>query len=346
MTPIRVSIMGASGYGGAELIRRLLPDPGIEVLRLSSKDDIGKRANDVHRSLGNLGGDLIIEDLEPEDAARGADVVFLALPHRISMHVTKKLWPTGVHIVDLSGDFRLQDVGTYEKYYKTAHIAPELIKDFVYGMPELSREGFEGARGVASPGCFATAQTLALLPLAHKGWLNGPVSVVAVTGSSGSGIRPGAGTHHPLRCVNLKAYKPLQHQHTPEIEQSLRFGGAGDDLRLDFVPISGPLSRGILVTAIVSLPEGVTDADVNEAYDEAYEGEPFMRVLHDRLPEVAAIKGSQYVEVAAKADGGRAVAICAIDNLVKGGAGQAIQSFNLVMGRPETTALIELPTWP
>ena len=215
----------------------------------------------------------------------------------------------------------------------------------MYGLPELFRDEIRNASYVASPGCFATSQILAMAPLASRGWLEGSAKVVSVTGSSGSGARPGLGTHHPVRSVNLKAYKALKHQHSPEIVQALTRAGA-KNFRLDFVPVSAPISRGILTTAMVDLPSGVLAEDVHEAYQEFYEGEPFIRLCTGRRPEVAAIKGSQYVEIGAVVEEGRVAVFCALDNLVKGGAGQAVQSFNLMMGRKESAGLDTLPVWP
>jgi N-acetyl-gamma-glutamyl-phosphate reductase len=345
MSKIRVSVVGASGYGAAEILRRLLPDPQVDVVHLVSKDDIGKRVSEVHLGLGELGADKIIEDKAIQDAIRDVDLVFLGLPHRISMNMVDAIWDSGVRIIDLSGDFRLRSVEEYERYYGTKHIAPQLLPSFQYGLPELFRSQIRSARAVASPGCFATSQILALAPLARAGWLRGPVRVVSVTGSSGSGANPSKGTHHPVRSVTLRAYRPLNHQHTPEIVQALTDVGA-QDLRLDFVPVSGPLSRGILTTAFVDLPAGVNRADVEAAYGASYDSEVFVRLVKGRFPEVASIKGSQFAEVGFSVDGERLAVFCALDNLVKGGAGQAIQSFNIMMDRPEQLGLSGPATWP
>ncbi len=342
---ISISILGASGYGSAELMRRFLPDPEVRIIRASSKDDVGRTVGQVHAALGHLGQDLVIEDIPAEEAAVGADLVFLGLPHVVSMKVAPSLIKAGVKVIDLSGDFRLQDSGEYEKYYGASHLAPELLPRFVYGLPELYRDEIRKASYVASPGCFATSQILAMAPLASRGWLEGNAKVVSVTGSSGSGARPGLGTHHPIRSVNLKAYKALKHQHSPEIVQALTRAGA-KNLRLDFVPVSAPISRGILTTAMVDLPSGLAPEEVHEAYAEFYADEPFIRLCSERLPEVAAVKGSQYVEIGVVVEEGRAAVFCALDNLVKGGAGQAVQSFNLMMGREESTGLDTLPVWP
>src|SRR5208283_5263922 len=193
--------------------------------------------------------DLKFEGLSPAEAARGVDVVLLGLPHKVSAGKAHEIMQTGARIVDLSGDFRLRDPAAYEKFYGAKHPCPdELTKGtFVYGLPELHREAIRKAKYVASPGCFATTIELALLPLAKAGLLEGEVEIVGITGSSGSGIAPSAGTHHPVRVNNLKTYKPLDHQHIPEIKETLAFAGA-KSVHLRFVPVSAPLSRGIFAT--------------------------------------------------------------------------------------------------
>jgi len=221
----------------------------------------------------------------------------------------------------------------------------------VYGLPELHRTEIKRARCVASPGCFATAMELALLPLARAGLLDhATVHVTGITGSSGSGIAPGAGTNHPSRAGNLKTYKPLEHQHVPEVVQTLGDGGA-KSVDLEFVPVSAPLSRGILATSLVELPADTTAESLTALYADAYAHEPFVRFVRDRLPEVAAVAGSNYAEVgftlAAPTNGTRTLAIVsAADNLIKGGAGQAIQNMNLMLGLPETASLEDPGPWP
>jgi N-acetyl-gamma-glutamyl-phosphate reductase len=220
----------------------------------------------------------------------------------------------------------------------------------VYGLPELNREAIKKARYVASPGCFATTIELALLPLAKAGLLEGPVEIVGITGSSGSGIAPSAGTHHPVRANNLRTYKPLDHQHIPEIKETLAAAG-GKDVVLRFVPVSAPLSRGIFATAFAHVAEAFGADQVRALYKERYKNEPFVRVPSKRLPEVAAVKGTNYAEVGVQpgdvATGTRAVACFAVtDNLIKGGAGQAIQSMNLMLGLDESTTLEDPGGWP
>ena len=220
----------------------------------------------------------------------------------------------------------------------------------MYGLPELNRAAIREARFVASPGCFATTIELALLPLARAGLLEGIVHVQGITGSSGSGVAPSAGTHHPVRAGNLRTYKPLEHQHVPEIVQTLRAAGARD-LALRFVPVSAPLGRGIFATAFVELDEAWTEERLVALYRDAYAGEPFVRVPQRRLPEVAAVSGSNYAEVGVAAGPARAgkrtvTLFGATDNLVKGGAGQAIQNMNLMLGLDEKASLADPGPWP
>ena len=341
----KVSIIGGTGYGGAEILRHLLVHPHVDVIRVSAADHIGEAVGDVHQSL--LGQtDLVFEQCTPTEAASGADIVLLGVPHKVAATLIPELVQTGVRIVDLSGDYRMRDRAAYEQYYECTHAAPELIGSFVYGLPELNRSAIQEARYVASPGCFATTIELALLPAAKAGLLDGQrIRVVAMTGSSGSGQTPRITTHHPLRVTNLKAYRPLGHQHTPEIVQTLEDAGASQ-VRLDFVPVSAPLQRGILAIAFVDVGDRLDSAGARALLENAYGNEPLIRLPDSRLPEVNAIKGSMFVEVGGHVSDGTWVCMAALDNLVKGGAGQAIQSLNLMMGVEETTGLLASPMWP
>src|SRR5688500_4455587 len=345
----KAAIIGGSGYGGAEMARRLLMHPDVELVRVASIDHVGEPLGAVHPNLDGA-TDLLFEDLAPADAAKGCDVALLALPHKITAAKVPELLAAGVKIVDMSGDFRLRDAALYEKFYGAQHPHPELLGTFVYGLPELYREQIRGARCVASPGCFATTMELALLPLARAGLLAGVVHVQGITGSSGSGIAPGATTHHPSRAVNLRTYKPLEHQHVPEVLQTLRDGGARE-VALRFVPVSAPLVRGILVTAFAELPAEVTDEKLASLFDEYYAAAPFVRRPRKRLPEVVAVAGSNYAELGFAtgpvAGERRTVTLfAATDNLIKGGAGQAIQDMNLVLGVDAKASLEDLGSSP
>jgi len=346
----KAAIIGGSGYGGAELARRLLMHPDVELVRVASIDHVGEPLGAVHPNLDGA-TELTFEDLSPTEAVTGCDVALLALPHKVTAAKVPELIAAGVKIVDMSGDFRLRDAATYEKFYGAKHPHPELLGTFVYGLPELNRAEIKKAKYVASPGCFATTIELALLPLARAGMLDGAVvHVIGITGSSGSGIAPQAGTHHPSRSGNLKTYKPLEHQHVPEIEQTLADAGA-KGIELRFVPVSAPLTRGIFATCFLELPADIDAKKLATLFDETFAREPFARRPKSRLPEVVAVAGSNYVEVGFAVGGvanGRRTVTCfsAIDNLIKGGAGQAIQNMNLVLGCDERASLEDVGNWP
>jgi N-acetyl-gamma-glutamyl-phosphate reductase len=351
MRRFRAVVIGGSGYGGAELIRRLLIHPDVELTRVASVDHVGEPLGAVHPPLTGR-TPLRFEDLSAGEAAKGCDVALLGLPHRVSAQKVPEILAAApsIKIVDMSGDFRLKNAAAYARYYGGAHPHPELLGRFVYGLPELNREAIRGAQAVASPGCFATTIELGLLPLARAGRLGGVVQVVGITGSSGSGVAPSLATHHPIRAVNLKTYKVLEHQHTPEIEETLAQAGARG-LELRFVPVSAPLTRGILATSFVELPASETPETIADLYARAYDREPFVRFVRDRLPEVAAVAGSNFAEVGftlGEARGGsRTLAVVsAADNLIKGGAGQAIQNMNLMLGLSETASLEDSGPWP
>lgn len=346
----KAAVIGGSGYGGAEMIRRLLIHPDVDLVRVASVDFIGEPLSAADPALEGLTS-LVFEELPAAEAAKGVDVVLLGLPHTVAAAKIPELAALpSVKVVDMSGDFRLKDVASYEKWYKHKHPCPERLKDFVYGLPELNRQAIQQARFVASPGCFATTIELALLPLAKAGILEGVVHVQGITGSSGSGVAPSAGTHHPTRAGNLRTYKPLEHQHVPEIVQTLEGAGARS-LALRFVPVSAPLVRGIFATCFLELPDSWTQEKVEGLLRESYAHEPFVRVPRKRLPEVAAVSGSNYCEVGctvgAAAGGKRTVTLfSATDNLIKGGAGQAIENMNLMLGLDERASLADPGPWP
>ena len=349
----KAAVIGGSGYGGAELIRRLLLHPQVALERVASVDYIGEPLSAAHPNLEGL-SELKFEELAPEKAAEGMDVVLLGLPHKVSAHKVPEIMKTGARIVDLSGDFRLRDAAAYKKYYGADHPSAHLLDGtFVYGLPELNRDKIKTAKYVASPGCFATTIELALLPLAKAGLLDGNVEIVGITGSSGAGVVPTATTHHPTRAVNLRTYKPLEHQHVPEITETLHAAGARS-LLLRFVPVSAPLPRGIFATCFAHVDGKATKETIASAFAETFRNEPFVRVPKKRLPEVAAVSGSNYVEVGFAVGGeldpgtGKRLVTCfsVSDNLIKGGAGQAIQSMNIMLGVDEKTTLEDPGSWP
>ena len=349
-----ISIIGGGGYGAAELLRHLLIREDVNISRISDKDHVGKSLQEVHRSfMGIPGADILLEDISPKECAAGADIIFLAMPHIITAKVAMDLLNEDVRIIDLSGDFRLSNLYDYIRDYAPQHPCPERLGTFVYGMPELNADKIKTAKHVASPGCFATGIAMSLLPLAKAGHLQArTIRTVAMTGSSGSGVRPIAGTHHPVRNNNLKVYKTLHHQHRSEILQTLKSAGA-EKTSLDFIPVSAPLVRGILSVSQLDLPENQNEESLQKLYEDYYQDHKNVIVLPFGVsPEVVAVKNTVRVEVglAVRIDeetGTRTLAcISAIDNLVKGGAGQAIQSFNLMTGKEACYGLDQPGIWP
>jgi len=352
----RAVVAGGTGYGGAELIRLLLNHPSVELARVTSIDHVNEPLEAVHINLTDTG--LRFEEMPLSEAAQNVDVVFLGLPHKVSSSLAPELQGLDARVIDLSGDYRLKDKDQYERFYGQPHPHPEHLDGrWVFGLPELYGEQIREARRVASPGCFATTIMLALLPLARAGLLSGAVQTVAATGSSGSGAYASAGTHHPVRANNLKIYKPLSHQHTPEIEQTLNeaiaMSGHQTRFALNFVPVSAPLARGILANSFVRIPDSVDDNQLRGLFTDFYRDSAFVRVLPggSRHAEVAAIKGSMWVDLSwsagPAADGERQLlVVTALDNLVKGGAGQAVQSMNLMLGLAEGEGIDAPALWP
>ncbi|HEY4222504.1 MAG TPA: N-acetyl-gamma-glutamyl-phosphate reductase [Myxococcota bacterium] len=349
---VKVSIIGGAGYGAAEILRLLVTRKDVEILRVSSKDHVGKSVGDVHKTLAGFSS-LKLLDIPPKEAAAGADVVFLGMPHKVTAKVAMELFDMPVKIVDLSGDFRLRSLKDYERDYAPGHPCPERLGTFAYGLPELHREKIKAAKHVASPGCFATCIATGMLPLAKHGLLHDvTVRTVAMTGSSGSGQNPQEGTHHPVRAVNLKPYKVLAHQHRAEIVQTLMDAG-GKKVALDMVPVSAPLSRGILAISQLDMPAHHTRESLHELYRETYQDERLIRVMPlGQVPEVAAVAGTARIEIGIETrvdeETGQKTfcAMSAIDNLIKGGAGQAVQSFNLMIGANEYEGLDVPGLWP
>ena len=342
-TKLRVGIYGGSGYGGSELLRILLFHNDVEIAFVTANEQAGKAVGEVHRNLLGLCELKFSKAPESPETLTDLDCVFLALPHGQAMEVVPRL-PTNVKAIDLSGDFRLSDQEAFEKHYKQAHTAMQTQAEFVYGLTETNREQISSARLIANPGCFATATLLGLAPLTASGLLSGRVIVDAKTGSSGSGVKPAANTHHPQRMNSFYAYKPFTHQHVPEIEQELRRVGDWTS-ELIFMTHSLPVARGIFSSIYVETKSELTLADLRSIYQDFYRESFFVRLV-EGSPDINWVKTTNFCDLGFAVRGNQVVIFSALDNLVKGAAGQAVQNMNLMFGLPETTGLKLVGTNP
>lgn len=344
---LKVGIYGASGYTGQELLRLLLRHPQTEIVALTSRRYAGVSVSDIYPVFIGL-TDLAFIDASPDDVAGLADIVFLALPHGVSMKVAPVFLKAGKKVIDLSADFRLRDVAAYEQWYGR-HTAPDVIKESVYGIPELYRDDIVTARLVANPGCYPTSVILGLAPLLRADWIeNTSIIVDAKSGVSGAGREPQVGTLFCEVDEGFKAYKVGQHRHTPEMEQEISLL-AGHDVRISFTPHLLPLSRGILSTIYATLQKDVTTAELIDLYRTFYEGKNFVRVYKaGNLPNISSVRGSNYCDIGLTVDKRtkRVIIISTIDNLIKGASGQAIQNMNLMCGLNEDTGLNMVSLFP
>ncbi|MDY3341648.1 MAG: N-acetyl-gamma-glutamyl-phosphate reductase [Lachnospiraceae bacterium] len=345
---IKAGIIGATGYAGAEIVRLLMGHPEVEIKWLGSRSYIDQRYADIYRNMFQIVEDICKDD-NLDKLAEEVDVIFTATPQGFCASVINEEILAKVKVIDLSADFRIKDVAIYEKWYGIEHKSPEYIKEAVYGLCEINREDIKKARLVANPGCYTTCSILSLYPLVKEGLID-PSTIIIDAKSGTSGAGRGAKVDN-LFCEvneNMKAYGVATHRHTPEIEEQLGYA-AGQEIVLNFTPHLVPMNRGILVTAYASLKEKVSYETVKAAYDKYYEKEKFVRVLEkDVCPQTKWVEGSNYVDVNFKIDErtGRVIVMGALDNLVKGAAGQAVQNMNLVFGLDESTGLDLVPIFP
>lgn len=329
----RVSIIGITGYTGLELLRLLLAHPHVDIAHLTSRQHNNTPIGDIYPHLTHL--DIAVANPDLETIAKDSDVVFLCLPHKTAQDTVAALHGK-VKVIDLSADFRLDDVETYERYYNVPHIHPELLRTSVYGLPEIiDRHKIAHADIVANPGCFALLSQMMLYPFA--GTID-HVDIMAITGSSGAGKSPKDGTHHPVRNHNLKSYNINKHRHIPEVCRTAKI----HEEQLNFVPTSGPFTRGIFATAFIQTKSGSTPQDAHKTYQDS----PFARVQNDVA--IANVVGSNFCDLSVvQVDNTRYVVQGAIDNLVKGAAGCAVQNMNIMNGDDETVGLLSLgPLYP
>ena len=345
---IKAGMIGATGYAGAEIVRLLMGHPEVEIKWYGSRSYIDQRYADIYRNMFQIVEDVCKDD-NLDKLAEEVDVIFTATPQGFCASVINEEILSKVKVIDLSADFRIKDVKTYEKWYGIEHKSPEYIKEAVYGLCEINREDIKKARLVANPGCYTTCSILSLYPLVKEGLID-PSTIIIDAKSGTSGAGRGAKMDN-LFCEvneNMKAYGVATHRHTPEIEEQLGYA-AGEEIILNFTPHLVPMNRGILVTAYASLKEKVSYETVRAAYDKYYEKEKFVRVLDkDVCPQTKWVEGSNYVDVNFKIDErtGRVIVMGALDNLVKGAAGQAVQNMNLVFGLEESTGLELVPMFP
>ncbi len=345
---IKAGIIGSTGYAGGELARLLLQRDDIEIKWYGSKSYVGQRYASVYQNLFRIAE----ETCKEEDMVRLAeqvDVVFTATPQGLCASLINEEILSKVKVIDLSADFRIKDVEVYETWYKLKHPSPEFIKEAVYGLPEINRESIKSARLVANPGCYPTCSILAVYPLVKEGMIDTDTLIIdAKSGVSGAGR--GARTDNLYCEVNesCKAYGVAVHRHTPEIEEQLSYAG-GRQVVLNFTPHLIPMNRGILITAYASLTGTFSYEEIKAVYDRYYKEERFVRVLErESCPQTRWVEGSNYVDINFKIDErtGRVIMMGAMDNLVKGAAGQAMQNMNLMFGLPENTGLKQIPLFP
>ena len=338
---IDIGIVGGSGYTGAELLRLLLRHPQVRVRALTSRQEAGKRADEVFPSLRGV-TDL---HFSQPDALDGCAAVFFATPHGVAMQTAPALVKKGVKVLDLSADFRLKDAAQFKQWYQHEHAAPQLLSEAVYGLPEVNRAALKTAMLVAVPGCYPTSVQLGLLPLLESGAIHtGSLIADCKSGVSGAGRELKLGSLFSEAAESFKAYGAGGHRHQPEIEQGLA-ALAGKPVGLTFVPHLVPMNRGIHATLYATLLK--PGMDVQALYEKRYAQEPFVRVLPaGSHPETRHVRGSNVCQIAVHTRGDRVIVLATIDNLLKGAAGQAVQCFNLQLGLPETTGLEAPALWP
>ena len=345
---IKAGIIGSTGYAGGELARLLLQRDDIEIKWYGSRSYIDQKYASIYQNMFRIVDDACMDD-NMKELADQVDVVFTATPQGLCASLVDEDVLSKVKVIDLSADFRIKDVSVYEKWYKLPHASPRFIGEAVYGLPEINREKVKRARLIANPGCFPTCSFLSTYPLVKEGLIDPNTIIIdAKSGTSGAGRGSKVDSLYCEVNENIKAYGVASHRHTPEIEEQLSCA-AGKPVTISFTPHLVPMNRGILVTAYASLTKKVSYEEVKAVYDKYYRDEYFVRVLEkDVVPQTRWVEGSNFADVNFKIDTrtNRVVMMGAIDNMVKGAAGQAIQNMNLMFGLPENTGLKQIPIFP
>ncbi|MES2995452.1 MAG: N-acetyl-gamma-glutamyl-phosphate reductase [Verrucomicrobiota bacterium] len=344
MRTVKTAIVGASGYTGMELLRLLLLHPRVELVAATSRQEVGKRIDEVFPRFAKAAG-AELQFIEPDAdriAATGAEVAFLALPHGVAAEIARALLERGLKVIDLSADFRLSDPAVYQEFYDQAHPATDLLKEAVYGLPEVRAGEIKAARLIAAPGCYPTSILLPLLPLLRNKLID-PETIVAnsMSGVSGAGKKVDATLLFCECNESARPYGVPKHRHLSEIEQELSIA-AGEKVTITFIPHLIPINRGIVTTTTAKLAGNVSANKIVAAFSEAYSGEPFVRLLGGgTLPDTKNVSGTNFVDIAWRIDGrtGRLILMSAEDNTGKGAGGQAVQCFNLMCGFPASEGL-------
>lgn len=345
---IKVGIIGSTGYAGAELVRLITQHKDAEVVWYGSRSYIDEKYADVYRNMFKIVDATCMDD-NMDELANEVDVIFTATPQGLCASLVSEEVLSKVKIIDLSADFRIKDVNIYEQWYGIKHKSPQFIEEAVYGLCEINRDKVKGARLIANPGCYTTCSILTIYPLVKEGLID-PKSIIVDAKSGTSGAGRGAKVPN-LFCEvneNCKAYAVASHRHTPEIEEQLTYA-AGEEVLINFTPHLIPMQRGILATAYGNLKKEVTYDEVKAIYDKYYRDEYFIRVIEGELPpETRWVEGSNFVDISFKIDKrtNRIIMMGAIDNLVKGAAGQAVQNMNIMFGLPENEGLQQVPMFP
>lgn len=347
---IKVGILGSSGYAGAELVRLLIQHEDVEIVFVDSKDSEDTSFTDLYPNLYKyIDKKFTSLDISDNPYFDEIDLLFCALPHGLTQKAVSAAFKKGLKIIDLSADFRLSDPDVYEKWYDTAHIATEELKEAVYGLPEIHRSDISSSRLIANPGCYPTSIILGLYPLFKAGLSpKGAIISDSKSGVSGAGRGLRDGNLYCQATENISPYSVGTHRHTPEIEEQLS-KVSGKQVKVLFTPHLVPMQRGILSTIYINNDSGITEDDLFRLYSETYRDEKFIRILPPgSTPKTKAVAGSNFCDIAVKVDEvtGYIIIMSAIDNLLKGASGQALQNMNLMFGLDESKGLEQLPLWP
>ncbi|NTW72392.1 MAG: N-acetyl-gamma-glutamyl-phosphate reductase [Eubacteriaceae bacterium] len=345
---IKAGVIGASGYVGQELIRLLKQHPEVEITAVTSKSNVNQHYDDIYCNYKGIFTNSF-EEQDMDRIAEISDVIFLALPHGVASKLINEELLKKTKVIDMGADFRLKDIGIYEEWYNTPHYSPELIGKSIYGLCELKKDEIKKYSLIANPGCYTTCSILSLAPVIdHEAFDASSIIVDAKSGITGAGRSLDMGTHYTECNESIKAYKIASHRHTPEIEEQLS-SLAGKEIRLLFTPHLTPMNRGILATCYIRMEKEIAESEIREMYMDFYKDSPFVRIMKEGVfPETKWVKGSNYCDIGIKVDKrtNTLIAIGAIDNLIKGAAGQGIQNMNIIFGLDEKTGLGDIPIFP